>query len=113
MTTILVLLSTVAYAQNTPESNQLNKENLVATLRNDTLFVHKDTEEFANFDSATPNEIAFNKFRKAKYFHEKTIWFFYVVYDYGLFYVGKNKGGREIYESTLNGRIKLIPRSGF
>ena len=40
----------------------------------------------------------------------KNIWFFYVVYDYGLAYVGANKGGREIYENALGGRVKYVPR---
>lgn len=107
---LLALIGSVAKAQYTSNSNDVNPKNLIATLRNDTLFVHKDAEEFANFESATPKEIAFNKFRKVNYYREKTIWFFYVVYDYGLFYVGKDKGGREIYEATPEGRIKFIPR---
>ncbi len=99
-----------AKAQQVDNSNDVNPKNLVATLRNDTLFVHKDIEEFADFENATPREIAFNKFRKAKFYREKTISFFYVVYDYGLTYVGTQKGGREIYENVLGGRIKFIPR---
>ena len=106
-TLILNLTGLFVYAQN---SNQVNPKNLLATLRNDTLFVHTDAEEFANFESLTPKEIAYNKFRKINYFREKTIWFYYVVYDYGLSYVGINKGGREIYETPLNGRVKYIPK---
>lgn len=107
--TILFLLT--GFIVKAQQSNDVNPKNLVATLRNDTLFVHKDTEEFANFESATPKEIAYNKFQKVNYFREKTIWFHYVVYDYGLAYVGVNKGGREIYENALGGRIKFVPKN--
>lgn len=107
ITILFVLIGFIVKAQ---QSNHVNPKNLVATLRNDTLFVHKDVEEFANFESATPTQIAFNKFKRVNFYREKTIWFFYVVYDYGLTYVGVNKGGREIYENALDGRVKFLPR---
>lgn len=107
---IIIILSLTRLFVHAQSSNEINPKNLLATLRNDTLFVHTDGEEFANFESLTPREIAYNKFRKINYLREKTIWFYYVVYDYSLFYVGVDKGGREIYETPLSGRIKYIPK---
>ena len=109
-TILIALIGFSVNAQETKPSNDVNPKNLVATLRNDTLFVHKDIPEFADFESATPYEVAYNKFRKVNFYREKTIWFFYVVYDYGLAYVGVNKGGREIYDNALGGRVKYLPR---